>query len=793
MQGSSSLPGSQVAALAQRVPLPRARGAGDLTVLLESPLSEAMRERAGAIGCQPRELEQALMTHLEARKKTLKNDLGYMNYTQPGWVEQARAIAHQHGGMGYGLPFMAKRHIAHLIYEGEMEWRQYLYGGIWATSNMHLPLTRRWVQQEAARAQGNLLGVEPFFESSAVTKRDPTMQEQVEAIANIVDPWSQFEAKEAKVKDVLNQAIMHAFIQGEQVVKPVFESRVQFYQDIEEVACEPGSGRKPKPIIAQDGGYIYPNDKFIEAVNPITGQAGMVLARDGRTPQPAKLVFQRMRVHKKLEQFAGARLIEVPFTAFLCPLACDGVDRSDTHFHLYTESVVNLVAKWAQIDTGTGVSPEVIKDRIGRLVHEFQGKSDPDNWRPDQGARADLAENIYMLGMDRAEPSMTVAEGMTWFDVLQDANPSALFVLMDDQTGLPLYYDWAPNALRWNKGLSPHQVLRINPVQGRWHGRGQVEQFYKTQENIDLMLNRYNVSQTRAGRIDIVKRNAIYELENQPTTLPVNGGQVLTIKDQYDPREAIYSHYLQETKGSDLNSILQLFMQVGTNASGVASANDAQAAGLDQQDTATGTNNIAANGEELTSVWTRQLQPTVEGALMAFLKMSTETLQTPRAFTYFEGDTQIAAELTPEQVANLELLVGLTMTKFKARQVNEEKQGAYNIVKDYYMGLPPEVQTAMAGFTRQWLKEAFHVDDADEIIVPMMELAAKAQQQQGAGMPGALMGGMPMNQPVTPPTNATTTTSPEPIRGGSPDAPVNIAAATQPRTAVAPRPPEGQG
>jgi hypothetical protein len=675
-----------------------------------------MEERAKQLRIDPRELEEAMVRHFQHRKETLKNELGYLNYTAPGWVEAARNVAQQHSGQGYGLPFMAQRHLAQLIYNGEMDWRAPLFGGIWTKSNIHLPITRRFVQQQAARAVANLVGTAPFFTATAVPKKNPAARQQAQDLASLLDKWSQFEATNANLQGTLSEAISNAFVNGEQVCKTIFEEQVQYYQAIETVAINAQG-----PIVTQDGGYIYQQDTWMEVENPITGIASMVLARDGRTPKPeGQLAFKKMRVPKKLVQFSGAQVLNVPFTSFLAPLPAASLNKADCCFHLRSDQLVSLVSRYASLDMGTGVSPQQMQERISRLIYDFgsSARSTEADFRPDQAPRADLSESLSMLGTDTQEPTITIAEGFGWFDALQNGSPAYITLIMDDASDRVLYYDWAANPLDWNKGFAPFDVIRINPVEGRWHGRGQVALFDKIQTTIDLNFNRWNLSQMKSGRIDVVKRAAFEELMHDPT-LPINGGTTLTLRDGFTREDALFAYYLQETKGSDLNALIEVLMQIATNLSGTANGNDANAAGLDTSQTATGINNIAQSGDELSSTWTRQCKPSVESIVKAFLRLTSETLRSPRAFSYFAGDEQVLAEVSPEQVTNLDLMVNLTMTQAKARTIHENKTAAYGIIKSYYMELPPQVQNAIGPFVRQWLKDAFQVEDADEIIQAM--------------------------------------------------------------------------
>ena len=688
------------------------------------------------------------MNHFTKRLTDVKGQLGYMNYTVPNWVQQSRAMVNS-ATSTEGLPFLARRHLAHLIFQGEFDWRVPMYGGVWAHSNIHLPIARRIVEQQSARINNYFYGTQPFFNCSPVGTADNDF-------ATMLNRWARSEAQRNHISDVLREANQLAFIQGEQIIKPVWQQEVQFYEAYLTVGFDPRTG---EPFTAQDGDYIYEKDTWIEGiVDPLLGIVGLVLARDGQTPKPpVDLVMKRELLPRKVTQFEGARLINIDFQSFLTPLTAPDLHHADVQFHLYSETLVNLVARFASIDTGTGVSPKDMLERIGRFVHEFHGGAG-DDWRPDQRPRPELAENTGMLGADQSEPTITIAETHGFYDALHNGNPARVVVLFDDASGKPIFYDYEGTISQWNKGLPPFIANRINPVPGRWHGRGNVELIYKVEHTMDLLVNRWNFAQMKAGRVDVVNRNAFWELANDPT-IPINGGTTLSIKDGIDPKTALFSYYFNEIKGADIQQLLQLLMQVVTNGSGVANANDASAAGLNTSDLATGVHNIEASGNELCSAWIAQLSPAHQDAIVAFIKLTASTLNTPRAYTYFEGETRKLGEVLPEHVANLELDVDMELAGYKAQQSvrdNEQYSRAYEALQSYYTTLIPQVQERLAVFMRGWLKKAFGMNDADTIVGPL-GIPLTAGIDPATGQPVPLQPQLPNTPPPADNANAPTT------------------------------------
>lgn len=733
---------TQAAALSQRFRNPpRTRGPDEPTVLIESALSASMRREAAA-GRAPSALvmEQNLVAHFERQKQKLKDELGYADYTQPGALTQAMHIAKQQSGLGIHLPFMAKRSLAHMIYQGEMDWRAALYGGIWEHSNIHMPMVRRFVQQQAARTNAYFFGTQPWFSADPVGKQDVKL-------AGLLGPWAKFEATEAQCDSVLARCLDNVFIQGEQVVQPVFESSTQFYREFLEVAFF----NDGTPVITQGGDYVYKSDTWVAAAHPITGEEIMVLSRDGITPKPAQpYVFKRELVDRKLEQFAGARLLPVNYHQFLCPLNAPSTKKANAQFKLYSEQLISVISRLAAADMGPGLSPEEARERVTRLIHEFSQNSA--DTAPENRPRLENMEAHGLLGADTQEPTITIADGWGHHDVFQDGSCPYVFIMMDDTTNRPIYYEYAAVVAKWNKGFAPFIPITINQPPDRWHGRGQVELFYKLQHHIDLFLNRWNFSQMSAGRLDVINRNAIVELPAQGD-IKLNTGQMYSLREPLPKEQVVWSHVFSNVTSQDIQPIFQTLLQMATNMSGVTTVNDASMAGLDMGKLATGVRNIEQSGQELNGAWINQIRPAVEELMRAFLKLSAETLQTDRAFTYFEGEVPVEATISPDMVKDLELNITLDLTRYKAQQTAEQSMAAWTVIKEFYTALPPEAQASTIEFVRKWLKDAYQVANADELI--SMNLP-----------PPPVDGAMPMTaQPqALPAPDAPGPRSPEPVQ-----------------------------
>jgi hypothetical protein len=189
-----------------------------------------------------------------------------------------------------------------------------------------------------------------------------------------------------------------------------------------------------------------------------------------------------------------------------------------------------------------------------------------------------------------------------------------------------------------------------------------------------------------------------------------------SLREPLPKEQVVWSHVFSNVTSADIQPIFQTLLQMATNMSGVTTVNDASMAGLDMGKLATGVCNIEQSGQELNGAWINQIRPAVEELMRAFLKLSGETLQSDRAFTYFEGEVPVEAVMTPDLVKDLELNITLDLTRYKAQQTAEQSMAAWTVIKEFYTALPPEAQASTIEFVRKWLKDAYQVANADELI-----------------------------------------------------------------------------
>lgn len=704
------------------------------------------------------EQEKRLIQHCRQRFETLQQELGRADYESPTYASTPMTTLQRNC-----TSFFGKRFLSHLIYQQRMEWRGWVLGGLYAETNLHLPITTRIVGQQIARANKNFFGTSPYFAVSGLSADSDLLATDVDAYANhMLDTLGGIGAD-------LENAVELAFIQGETVVKTRHHKLTSYFESMREVLVD-ASG---EPLIAQDGDYIYKTDLFVqsqvptldpETQQPVLDEAGqpvmqngtdMVLKRDMQTPQPETLTFEEIKLDlvKVLEDKIEARPIY--YLDIMIPLNAADVQSADICIHCYNSKVIEMADRYLR-DTWGGIAPEEQINRVRTLVDKLGSGSNEsrqaigDRDRPEQGEAT--RQNT---GRDRVEPVVGLAECWVWFDVFGDGVLRSIMVLMDQDGKVPIYYDYTANLTP--DGKRPLHVVRINPVTARWHGQGNVERFYALQDQADLLINRAFFAESRAARVDFIQPDAIIEGRNNPN-LEVNWGGMYRLESGKTAKDALTSVYLTNVKSANLKDLLQTVLQTMQAMSAVSNVNDGAMAGLDTAKLATGIRNLQESGEELFHQYISHLRPCLEKILRAALKTLLATVTTQegknKVFRFFDRPSKRMIEIDPTRLADLDLDIVLNLSTYDRQGRLQQGQLAYTMLYNYLVaiGAPQQIMEQRLGPLVADSLRALQVRDADNktaAIDPALRLPPPGTT--GApGQPTVSAGTPPAEQPPEP-------------------------------------------
>jgi hypothetical protein len=591
---------------------------------------------------------------------------------------------------------VAKRQLWDLVFHQKMGWRAELAGGIFSVGqNLHVPIVRRIVQQMIAKAQGHFFGSEPWCSSS------PQGITDIDEIS-LCNQFVQHKLDEAGLKAVEMKAVELAGIRGECVLKTKHNVVQQSYETFGEIMVDEAG----EPVIAQDGDHIYKDDLFV--LDP-AGQ--MVLRRDGVTVQPQQVLWDVQKVRRQIVTKSGPECEILEPRDFLAPLATPSLQEADTVVHFYDIPAIDLVREFISRLRRNGQWDADAYPRTMAYLR-MASAARPNAQAAAGSAKAQLGELGQTIGT-RSEPTIRVAEVHRWFDATQSGNRDNIYMLLDMDTKQPLLYDHVANV--YDGGKRPFTPIVWWPIEGRWNGIGAVEVFWKIQEFVDISAARWELSLSQSGGVTFFSPELTQEGMNN-RNLVLNYGAFYRKRDPMMPASQIVERVqLADFKGGDLYQIIQFFLQLATNMSGVSNANDAAAAGLNTGELATGVRNIKESGDEMFAPILVNLEKGVREVTEDVQACSIEYLDPEEARAVVgERGLAVLQKLKSADSRSYRWAVTLEVSSNKGERDVAQTAAATQVALEYFQ-LMPELQVRLYKLYRQRLK-AHGVRNVDEII-----------------------------------------------------------------------------
>ena len=704
--------------------------------------------------------EKRMIDHAFNRYNQIKNELGRDQTLQPNWwanQSQGANMALASQGLLAGDTFMGKRCRYDATFLNDVTWRPYTFGpnNIFYTSNIAVPVVRRVCNQMIARAKNRFFGADKWFTvgPAPVPEYDPVDDA---GIALRIDRFCQFKLgpSQSNFKDGMGRAIARALILGECPVKTSYVVRDQIFNVEARVLHAVNDVGVAEPVRATDGNYITEEDQWDEkpVFAPDEASTGMfaaaarklaafgpkrrVLKRDGVTEEPDAPIYQPMNLDRRQVLFEGAKAEPIYFKDFLCPMVATDVQTADTICHLYDKPVmefVDLVVKRGMVDNTTE-DRRLAAQKMLALVKQL----DQNSPNPKSGEKSQLRPNEYYMQPPTIEtggPISEFAEFYLWFDANEDGVAENIMLICDRNSRMPIFYDHVANVT--TDGLRPIEIVRINPVEGRWYGLGIMEKFESYKTIIDLLVNRWNFSQSRSGRVDLWTPTATLEGDRDPN-LKLNWGGTYTRKPGMEAKDVLEVVYLNDIKFDQIERMFQFFLQLLMNESGVANANDAQTAGLATSKLATGIIEVQESGDEAFLPIIQDLSESLRTVLSRGVEVTLANMNPVEVFDYLEGDTLGVDQLTPDDVRGLKFKTQIVLSTVKNNQTIQQAAQAAALVEKFYMQ-PPPVQQRVVSFYRKQLEVLDPKTDPNTVIVPLMPQEVPVEQG-GTMQPGGGLG-----------------------------------------------------
>lgn len=686
-----------------------------------------------------REQEKELVDHAMRRLEQLETETGRDACgTGDWWSADGIQVNDPEGADGPQTTWMGKRTLYDKTYKNEMDWRPALLGGIFAESNLIVPAARRICRQMIARGVNYFFGTSPWFSLYPVGALD-------KAKADKGDRYARWKMNQAKLQRTGETAIERAFIVGEATVKTSWAQKESIYKTTGTVLVDAAGA----DILGADGDYIFNTDLWIQdsAPDPATGEIVtsplQVLKRDGVTPLPATPIWVSKLITRRISHYRGPESKVVHFMDFLCPLDAPSVQDADCVVHLYDMPLMSLADRWKKSAEAAATAEERVEatTKATELLRRLSfGGGQPSGQNSNAVDSATRAESM------KSKTEIKVAEFNITYDI-DGAGLRNITLVLDRTSRTPIFYDYDANVTA--DGLRPYSIVRVNEIPGRWYGLGAMEMMNPSQQIIDLWMNRKNRSVSGSGRVDFWRPEATEEGRANPN-LELNWGGTYTPVGTTPIDDILKSVHLEDQIGDDLMEMIQFFMQLMMNESGIANANDGNVAGMDSTKLATGVRNVEKSGQELYSLFLGHLDPGITDMLLKAIKLLFSRLDELEVHRYFEqgeegGEGAVELTINPAEISLLEIDVQVLMTRSRGEQVIESNVRGIELVEKFF-SYPYEMQVKVAAKYIEMAKE-YQWHDADKIFIPTQILTPPGAGLDASGLVSAA-GSPPRQSPA---------------------------------------------
>jgi hypothetical protein len=645
-----------------------------------------------------REQEERVTLHCLDKIREIDARNGREHIQSPDWWSTLTGATADNQNERVIQTFYGSRAMWDMVYHMKMSWRPFVYGGlkngkwdggIWGQSNTHLPLTNRFLRQMVARGQQFFFGSMPWYQLCPVGAEDM-------GLASLMNRWTRGAFDKAKSISIINKAIEFAFIRGEGIIKRSWRHERTYYRSFQSVAVDP----EGQPLRAVDGDYIYESDRWI------TREDGAeVLKRSPETGLPegvmdsTELTFQRLLVDKAKTIYRGLDLTLPHYLDFIIDPAAKSVDEADFVAHRYRRTAIDIFGDYVEHLRNTGNAEaiprvvDLLKDRTPTGRDALAGGPALQEARPELGETSFNGSSTIASGWGASginnEPDVQIAECYLLYDALGEGQPRQIVVTIDVDRQRIIFADYLANYTP--DGKRPFSVLRVQPVDNRWHGVSMAEPMWALNHAIDLNLNRFSVANSRSGQVVFWSPENVYESDDldDPTTLELNGGRTYTLKTGKRAEDTLQVVPIIDYTKNDLMQLIELLMQVQAAFGGVASSQDAGLSGLPQAETATGIRQMERNGNEQFGYFLAPLQDGVEDVIKGSIALMQTNADEEEVVRWEERDIVNIQKLLQSQVADFDYDLKLKLSRFAPEVAAAQNNQVIAILKDYAAQFPP--------------------------------------------------------------------------------------------------------
>jgi len=613
-------------------------------------------------------------------------------------------------------------------------------GGIFAESNMPIPLTSTVVDHFSARTEEEVYGRSPMCNFGPEGPADQDTARGLDRFAN----YKLF--KQGKVRDDLLESNHSLFRHRAQFLKAIYDEDFDMWEEHDVSVLH--AAKDQQPVLILEHGYVIEGrDKFIEVVDPISGpvmalEADPTLTLDPTDPEKYFFAPLKKPVRFKDIFYSGPKSREVDSDCILIPTDLRSPDEADCIAEFYDKPAHWVKARFL--------------DREWMKWKDFESNvRNAGAGRKTQDSRKKIAKEAKAFDMDSA--SFGIVECWVERDILGWGTPQRVVVWWEPKSETLIDYEFQKKVTP--HGRHPYTVTAVCKHKKFWWGPSMPEMMAPFQEYIDKQWNRKSFRNSiNANPILGQNPDAIVE---RKSFLDMQPFEVVTLEHGKTMQDWLQAFVIPNAD-SDTDEMIDKAIAWVYFWLGISNIARGDYSDVPQNTTLGGQEASLKEASKLSKRWTRRVTRGLEDHLTKLVQIALATMNPEEVYTYLEGDTTQMGFITEQSVKDMMVNARLIISKDNSTQKLQEQQLTLQTIKEY-ISYPPQFQAIVRPVMKSILFLLGH-DDVETLLPPPMMPAMDPLTGQMTMVP--VTPGMPM-----PPAAAPATEKQEGGEGGQPAAP----------------------
>lgn len=577
-------------------------------------------------------------------------------------------------------------------------------GGVWKHSNMPVPLTCCVVDHFSARTEEEVYGRSPMSQFLPEGPADVDTARGLDRFAN----YKLF--KQGKVRKDLLEANHSAFRHRAQFLKAIYHEEVDQWEEHDVSVLH--SSTDQQPVLIMEHGYVIEErDKFIEAVDPVTGKPVLVLEVDPTVAldpdDPAKYYFAPLKKPIRFRDmvYAGAKSREVDSDCIRIPSDARSLDEADVIIEYYDKP-----SHWVK-------SRFLERKWMNWKQFEKQVRNGDGSMKT-EGERKKVAKDSKAFDMDSA--SFGIMEFWLTRDVLGWGAPQHIVVWMDRKTDALIDYEFQKKVTP--HGRHPYTATAVCKLKQYWWGPSMPELIEPFQDYVDLQWNRHSFRNSiNANPIIGQNPDAIAE---KKSFLEMEPFEVFTLEQGKTMQDWLQA-FVFPNADLDTQELINKAIEWVNFWLGISNIARGDYSDVPQNTTLGGQEASLKEASKLSKRWTRRIVEGLEEHLTKLVLITLATMNKEEAYTYLEGEVTQMGFITEDSVRDIVVNARLVVAKENSTQKLQEQQMTLQVVKEY-MTYPPQFQLQVRPVMKNILFLLGHDDVETLLPVPMVQVTDPA-------------------------------------------------------------------